>query len=125
MSRHKRHDRGKRLSELLREIIATSLERIEDERIAWVSVTEVHTDAELDIAKVYVTSLEPESMAESLEALSDHRKTIQAEIGRQARLRRVPRLEFHEDDVLESASRVEQILRDLALDENPSLDDGA
>ncbi|MCH7788636.1 MAG: 30S ribosome-binding factor RbfA [Acidobacteria bacterium] len=125
MSRHKRHDRGKRLSELLREIIATSLERIEDERIAWVSVTEVHTDAELDTAKVYVTSLEPESMAESLEALSDHRKTIQAEIGRQARLRRVPRLEFHEDDVLESASRVEQILRDLALDENPSLDDGA
>jgi ribosome-binding factor A len=125
MSRHKRHDRGKRLSELLREIIASSLERIEDERIAWVSVTEVRTDAELDIAKVYVTSLDADSMDESLVALSEHRKTIQGEIGRQARLRRVPRVEFHEDEVLESASRVEDILRGIARDETTSPDDGA
>jgi ribosome-binding factor A len=125
MSRHQRRDRGKRLSELLREIIATSLERIEDERIAWVTVTEVHTDSELDIAKVYVTSLETDTIAESLVALSEHRITIQAEIGRQARLRRVPILEFHEDDVLESASRVEQILHDLAREETTASDDGA
>ena len=49
--------RSSRLNELLREIIAEELKRIDDERLDWVSVTHVRTDRGLDRAVVSFTCL--------------------------------------------------------------------
>ena len=48
--------RASRLNELLREIIAEELRRIDDERLEWVSVTHVQTDRSLDQAIVSYTA---------------------------------------------------------------------
>ncbi len=110
------YPRTARLNELLREVIAGEIERIDDDRIGFVSVSGVDVDNELTRAKVYLSALDddPELLVEALE---DHRGQIRKAIGDQARLRRVPELEFSTDPAIEAGSRVEEILAQLRADE--------
>lgn len=104
--------RSSRLNELLREIIAEELKRIEDERLDWVSITHVRTDRSLDRAVVLFTAAlaEPEDEEALVEVFEEHRKRLQAAIGRQTNLRRTPPLLFEPDLHLRSASRIEDLL---------------
>lgn len=104
--------RSSRLNELLREIIAEELGRIDDERLRWVSVTHVKTDRSLDRAVVsFAAALgDAEEEAELVEVFEEHRKRLQGAIGRQTTLRRTPPLSFVPDEQLRSASRIEDLL---------------
>ena len=63
--------RTARLNELLREIVAEELERIDDERLELVTVTDVDVDADLNRAMVCFDSLAGEAGdADVLEALA-------------------------------------------------------
>jgi ribosome-binding factor A len=109
-----RYPRIARVNELVREIVADELERIDDERLELVTVTQVVVDRDLEKAVVYVDSLAgPDADEELLDALGDYRVRLQGAIGRQARLRRTPHLQFEVDDVARGAQRIESILRDL------------
>ncbi|MET0914369.1 MAG: 30S ribosome-binding factor RbfA [Acidimicrobiales bacterium] len=121
MSKHRRQARGPhdyprtaRLNELVRQIVAEELERLDDERLTLVTVVDVVCEADLRWATVYVTGLGgPEDDAAIIEALGDHRKHLQATINRQARFKRTPELIFAADEVTRSANRIETILREL------------
>jgi len=123
MSRHRRSNRGPhdyprtaRLNELVREIVAEELERIDDERLELVTVVAVECEADLRNATVYVSSLGgPEDDPALLEALGEHRRHLQAAINRQARFKRTPELIFAADEVTRNANRIEDILRGLDL----------
>jgi ribosome-binding factor A len=123
MSKHRRQARGPhdyprtaRLNELVRQIVAEELERIDDERLTLVTVVDVVCEADLRWATVYVTGLGgPEDDAAIIEALGDH---LQATINRQARFKRTPELIFAADEVTRSANRIETILRDLQTDDH-------
>jgi ribosome-binding factor A len=104
--------RTARLNQLLREVVADELTRIDDERLELVSVTSVYVDADLNRAIVYVDSLGGEaSDPEVLDALGEHRVRLQSAVGRQVRARKTPILEFRPDDVIRSAARIDEILR--------------
>src|SRR4051794_37921183 len=91
--------RTARMNQLLREVVADELERIGDERLEHVAVTQVEVDRELQRAVVYVDSLGGEAAdAVVLEALGHHRVRLQAAIGRQVRARRTPLLVFRPDE---------------------------
>src|SRR5215207_2783091 len=106
------YPRTARVNELVREIVAEELERIDDPRLEWVSVTSVEVSRELSSGVVYFSSLDgPDGDAEILEALSDTRVRLQGAIGRQARLRRTPELSFRVDTGVRQGFRVEEILR--------------
>ncbi len=108
------YPRTARVNELLREIIGDTLERLDDPRLEWVSITGVVTNPELTGASVYYSSLSgPEGDAAVLEALGEQRYRLQAAIGRQARLRRTPELQFAPDSGVRSGQRLEQVLREL------------
>jgi ribosome-binding factor A len=109
MTSRRQYPRTARLGELVREIIADELERIDDDRLVLVSITSVDVDREIRTAKVYVSSL-PDEVAE---ALAQHRVRLQAAIGRQARMRRTPELSFRADSGVADGSRVDEILRGL------------
>jgi ribosome-binding factor A len=110
--------RTTRLSELLRQVVAEELGRIDDERLELVSVTMVDVDAELNRAIVYFDSLTGEAGdAVVLEALGEHRRRLQSAIGTQVHARKTPVLQFRPDDVIRSAQRIEEILRDNPLPE--------
>lgn len=104
--------RSSRLNELLREIIAEELNRIDDERLEWVSVTHVKTDRSLDRAVVSFTAAlgSEEEEAALTEVFEEHRKRLQGAIGRQTTLRRTPPLTFEPDLHLRNASRIEDLL---------------
>ncbi len=120
MSRRRRHlpsrdpgaQRSSRLSELLREIIAEELQRIDDERLDWVSVTHVATDRSLDRAVVFFTAAlgEPEDEDALVDVFEEHRSRLQHAIGRQATLRRTPPLQFEPDRQLRTATRIDELL---------------
>lgn len=106
------YPRTARLNETLREIVADELVRIDDERLELVTITMIDVDAELNRAKVHFDSLAGEAAdAEILEALGEHRPRLQSSIARQMRAKKTPILEFHPDDVIRSAERIDEILR--------------
>lgn len=104
--------RASRLNELLREIIAEELRRIDDERLEWVSVTHVRTDRSLDQAIVSYTAAlgDSDDEAELVDVFEEHRPRLQAAINRQTNLRRTPPLVFEPDAQLRSANRIEELL---------------
>ena len=108
------YDRADRLSQLLREIVAEQLERIDDDRLQFVTVTAVDVDRELEHAKIYYSCLDGDDRAEDvLEGFDEVRGRIRKAIGAQAKLRRVPQLHFQPDDVVRGAQRIEAILASL------------
>ena len=92
--------RGDRLGELLREILADELARIDDDRLTFVTITGVEVDRDLAFADVYFSTvdLDAEVEAAAAETLARHRRRLQSAVGRQAHVRRVPALRFHPDE---------------------------
>jgi ribosome-binding factor A len=97
------------VNELVREVVADALERIDDERLELATVTGVEVEPDLRRAVVWFTSLHDGVEA----ALGEHRVRLQAAIGRQVRLKRTPELVFRRDPAIATGRRVEDILRDL------------
>ena len=109
-----RYPRTARLNELLHQIIAEEIERIDDDRLELVTVMNVEVEPDLRHATVFVDSpTGAERDEEMLAALHDHRVALQAAIARQARIKRTPMLAFRPDDVERQAARVEDVLRGL------------
>jgi len=108
--------RTDRVSELVREIVASELERIGDERLELVTVTAVNVDSSLERADVFYSALQAESEDRSdevAEALEEVRWPIQTVVNKEVRARRTPQIRFRPDQVLSSALRIDEILRDL------------
>jgi ribosome-binding factor A len=122
------YDRTDRLGELLREIVAEELDRIDDERLELVTITGVDVDRELERARIFYTSLgRDERDPEITAALAEQRRRLKKALGAQAHVRRVPELVFTPDETIRSAERIEQIIRDLHDGDEPHGDerDGA
>lgn len=116
------YPRSARLGELLRQIIADELERIDDERLHLVGIAAVDVDSHLFQANVFFTTLDLDEaeQADVLEAFAEHRGRLKRAIGDQARVRRVPNLDFAPDPAVEAGERVDSILREMDLgDEAP------
>ena len=107
-----RYPRSARLSETLREVLADELVRIDDERLEFVTITNIDVDNELNRAVVFFDSLAGESGDEAIiEVLEQHRRRMQSSINRQIRAKKTPVLDFRPDDVIRAAERIDEILR--------------
>lgn len=113
-SRPSRYSRSARLGELLREIVASELARLDDDRLELASITGVETSVELSRATVFISALDEEAASAALEALEEHRLQLKQAVARSAAMRRVPDLAFALDPSISAGERVDRILRDLA-----------
>lgn len=104
--------RTARVGELVRRIVASQLESIDDDRLDMVSITSVDVDRALHRAIVWFTALDGDNEPAAAEAFEEYVGVLRKAVGSQARLRHTPRLEFRPDTVLRSAERIEDILRD-------------
>jgi ribosome-binding factor A len=112
-SNRQQFHRTDRISEVIREVVATQLERLDDERLDLVTVTAVDVDADLNSAKVYYSALTAEArdgLDEVAEALDEARWSIQRVVNSTVRARKTPQISFHPDDVLRSALRIDDLL---------------
>ena len=124
-SSSRRYPRTARLNELLREILAEEIERIDDERLGFFTVTAVEVEPGLEHAKVLWSDLGADDET-VLAVLEEHRARLQQAVNRQTHMRRTPVLTFEADQVSRSASRIEEILRDLDIPpDEPEPDAGA
>ena len=109
--------RTDRIGELVREIVASELERIGDERTELVTVTAVKVDRSLARADVYYSALSAEAegrAAEVAEGLEAVRWPIQQVVNRGVRARRTPQIQFHPDELLSEALRIDELLAGLS-----------
>jgi ribosome-binding factor A len=125
----RRYPRTARLNELVREIVAEELDRIDDERLGFLTITAVEVDPGIEHAKIHWSNLEVADEV-VLEVLEEHRPRLQQAVNRQTHMRRTPVLSFHADEVARGASRIEEILRDLDIAEDEpaggdTVEDGA
>lgn len=107
-----KYPRSARLNETLRAVIAEELVLIDDERLELVTITAIDVDNELNRANVFFDSLAGEAGDDEIIAvLEEHRRRIQSSINRQIRAKKTPVLDFHPDQVIRSAERIDDILR--------------
>lgn len=111
------YPRTARLNELLHQIVADAIERIDDGHLELVTVMSVEVEPDMRRAVVYVdTPIREARDDEIIAALESHRVALQAAIAREARIKRTPTLTFRPDQVERSAARVEDVLRHLGDD---------
>lgn len=111
-SRRHSYPRAARMSETVREVVADELMRIDDDRLAFVTITAVDVDSEMNRGIVYYDSLQgTEGDEHILEALGEHRKRLQSAIAKQVQSRRTPVLQFRPDETIRAANRIDELLR--------------
>jgi ribosome-binding factor A len=108
--------RSLRVNQVLRQVVAEELERLADadERLRMVTVTSVDSTSDLRQAKVYLSSLSEDAAA----ALEERRVQVQRAVARQTQLKRTPQLSFAQDPAVVAGSRVEDLLRQIHLDDD-------
>ena len=108
------YPRTARINEILREVLADALERMEDldERLGLLTITSVDCEPDLRHAVVYFSSLDEGTAT----ALSESRVRLQGAISSQVRIKRTPLLRFARDPAVEAGQRVEEILRSIHVE---------
>jgi ribosome-binding factor A len=101
-----------RVNELVRQTLADEMEHLSDPRLELVTITGVDVSPDLRNATVWFAKLgtHDPATADALAAAAPH---LRATLGRQVRLKYLPRLQFREDPAIETGQRVEEILRGL------------
>ncbi len=101
---------------MVREALADELERMSDPRLSMVTITGVEVTADLHQARVYYAALgrHDEEIEAALRSAAPHLRGV---LGREVRLKYVPRLDFVLDPAIEEGQRVEEIIRSLHADE--------
>jgi ribosome-binding factor A len=112
--------RPDRVGEEIREELSAMLARgeVHDPGIGFITLTRVQVSADLQLARVFYTSLGDEkARKETAKALDRATPFFRRQVGGRLRLRRVPEIEFRFDESIQHQDRIEQILRDLHAEE--------
>lgn len=117
--------RAPRLNEQLKREISDLLARkVRDPRVGHVLVTEARVSGDLWVARVFFRVLDSgRDLSEVQEGLEAAAPFIRKELGRVLRIRRVPELRFQYDDTLDSAARIEEVLRQVLPEEGEAGED--
>jgi ribosome-binding factor A len=110
--------RPERVADQIREQITTLLAReVKDPGIGFLTVTRVKVTADLQHARIYYTALTPgagdeaKARRETAKALERVKPFLRRQIAQKINLRRAPELEFHYDETIGDAARIEELLQ--------------
>jgi len=100
---------GEQIKRLLAELVRDS---VKDPRVmGMVTLTDVEVTRDFAHAKVFVSVFGDESIQEeSIKALNNAAGFLQREIGRQIKIRHIPRLHFHLDTSIEKGFQMDQLI---------------
>jgi ribosome-binding factor A len=111
-------DRMRRVNESVRQVLSESIGQLKDPRIGFVTITGVETSPDLRHARVYLSVLGAErKRAQTLAGLEAARSLLQAQLGRELRLKRTPQLAFEYDPSVERGVRMTKLIDELAPDD--------
>lgn len=112
MSQGTRPDRvGDQIRAEVSDVIARELH---DPGLGFLTLTRVQVTPDLQLARVYYTTLgDPSARRNTERALQRASPFIRRQLGRRLRLRRVPEIEFVFDESIENQDRIERLLREI------------
>jgi ribosome-binding factor A len=107
--------RPDRVADQIRGELALMLAReVHDPGIGFVTLTRVQVTPDLQLARVYYTTLGDDTARRNSErALGRATPFLRRQIGSRLRLKRTPEITFVYDDSIAGQDRIEQILNDL------------
>ena len=110
--------RPSRIGDQLRAEISDLITReVHDPGIGFLTITHVKVTPDLQIARVYYTTLgDAKARRDSSRALERATPFLRRQIGSRLRLKRVPQLEFFFDESIARGDRIEKILQDLSTE---------
>jgi ribosome-binding factor A len=109
----------KRVSELVREHLATLIERrLSDPRVSGVTVTSVEVTSDTRHARVYYSLIgDAKAKEEAARGLDSASGWLRRELGAHLHTRHTPMLSFEYDPSLEHGARMSEILDELKIKE--------
>ena len=108
--------RPNRVGDQIREELSAMLARgeVHDPKIGFITLTRVQVSPDLQVARVFYTSLgDPAARKDTQKALDRATPFLRRQIGSRVQLRRVPELEFRFDESIAHQNRIEEILQEL------------
>ena len=107
--------RPDRVADQIRGELASLLARdVHDPGIGFVTVTRVHMSPDLQMARVFYTTLgDDASRRRTARALDRAAPFLRRQVGSRLRLRRVPEIAFVYDDSIAGQDRIEQLLNEI------------
>jgi ribosome-binding factor A len=117
--------RPERVADQIRGELGTLLAReVHDPGIGFVTITRVQVTPDLQVARIFYTSLATsgdasKARANSERALERATPFLRRQIGSRLRLKRVPELHFIYDESIAGADRVEQLINELHAADSP------
>lgn len=107
--------RPERVADQLRSELSDLLTRhVHDPGIGFVTLTRVRVSPDLQLARIYYTSLGDDAARRQTErALRRATPFLRRELGRRLRLRRIPELEFFFDKSVEGHARIEELIEEI------------
>jgi ribosome-binding factor A len=112
--------RPDRVADQIRQELSVLLSRgeVHDPGIGFITLTRVQVTADLQLARVYYTTMGDEkARKDTAKALQRATPFFRRQVGGRLQLRRVPELEFRFDQSVAHQDRIEQIIRDLHEEE--------
>jgi len=107
--------RPDRLGDQIREEISDILAReVHDPGVGFVTVTRVNLTADLQIARVYYTTMAAgQARKDTGKALQRAMPFVRRQLAGRLGLRRMPELEFRFDESIEQHARIEQLIHEI------------
>jgi ribosome-binding factor A len=117
--------RPDRVADQIRAELALLLVReVHDPGIGFVTLTRVQVSPDLQLARVYFTTLgDDKARASSTKALERAAPFLRRQIGSRLRLKRTPALTFFYDESIAGQDRIEQLLNEIHASAKPDIDD--
>jgi ribosome-binding factor A len=106
--------RAKKIADRIKVIVAETLEfRVKDERLGFITITDVRVTGDLQNASVFYTVFGGEDeRAETAAALESAKGKLRAAVGKGIGIRLTPTLEFFADALPDTAAHMEALLRE-------------
>jgi ribosome-binding factor A len=117
--------RPDRVADQIRAELALLLVReVHDPGIGFITLTRVQVSPDLQLARVYFTTLgDDKARASSAKALERATPFLRRQIGSRLRLKRTPALTFFYDESIAGQDRIEQLLNEMHASAKPDTDD--
>ena len=110
-----RYERTDRVGTLVRNVVASEMERL-DEAFEGVVVTGVDVDRELTLAIVHYDVRDADDDDAAAAAFDEHHHRLQRALGARTSLRRTPALRFRRDYSAVEAERIDDLLAGIAVE---------
>lgn len=108
-----------RLKEEIKRHAGEILKKMKDPRLGFVTVTDAEITRDLRYVRIFVSILgEPDSVENTLAALTSGTGYFRTELGQRVRLRHTPEVTFRIDKSAERGARIDALLAELHQEES-------